>query len=77
MFVLFLPSSLLPSLTTMSNAVQVLDLDKDAPAVEHEPTNENMDLDQEKVLRLSSLFSKLLITISNRYVKRDVNNVYY
>lgn len=72
MFVLFLPSSLLPSLSTMSNAVQVLDLDKDAPAVEHEPTNENMDLDQEKVLRLSSI----LITISNRYVKSDVNNVY-
>lgn len=56
----------------MSNAVQVLDLDKDAPCVEHEPTNENMDLDQEKVLRLSSI----LITISNRYVKSDVNNVY-
>ena len=72
MFVLFLPSSLLPSLSTMSNAVQVLDLDKDAPCVEHEPTNENMDLDQEKVLRLSSI----LITISNRYVKSDVNNVY-
>lgn len=47
----------------MSNAVQALDLDKDAPCVERERVNENMDLDQEKVLRLSSFLPTSLLPL--------------